>query len=119
MNQRNPNSSERPTRKSFLNARRSLAAIAAFTLLFSGCAVGPNYQRAKVNVPTDFRGTEGAAEQKSIADVPWWELYKDDRLKELIQTALANNYDLRIAITRVEQARQIAAQGSLSVFFRW
>jgi multidrug efflux system outer membrane protein len=95
---------------------RFLAVLAAFALLFSGCAVGPNYQRAKVNVPTDFRGAEGAAEQKSIADVPWWELYKDERLKELIQTALANNYDLRIAITRVEQSRQIAAQAHSQFF---
>ena len=79
-------------------------------MLFSGCAVGPNYKRPAVSVPPDFRSAEGAAQQASIADLPWWEVFKDERLKELIQTALVNNYDLRVAITRVEQARQIARQ---------
>jgi multidrug efflux system outer membrane protein len=76
--------------------------------MLCGCAVGPNYVRPKVNVPADFRGAEGAAQQASYADLPWWEVFKDERLKALIKTALANNYDLGIAISRVEQARQIA-----------
>jgi multidrug efflux system outer membrane protein len=76
----------------------------------SGCLVGPNYTRPKVNAPTDFRGADGAAQQASFADLPWWEIFKDDTLKGLIQTALANNYDIRVATARVEQARQLAAQ---------
>ena len=64
------------------------------TLMLSGCAVGPNYARPKVNVPADFRGAEGAAQQASYADLPWWEVFKDEQLKALIKTALANNYDL-------------------------
>jgi multidrug efflux system outer membrane protein len=91
-------------------ARRcALALVLSVTLLFSGCAVGPNYVRPKVNVPADFRSTEGAAQQASYADLPWWEVFKDEQLKSLIDTALANNYDLAIAVSRVEQARQIAA----------
>ncbi|MGB9432072.1 MAG: efflux transporter outer membrane subunit [Candidatus Acidiferrum sp.] len=86
-----------------------LAAFLSVTLLFSGCAVGPNYVRPKVNVPADFRGAEGAAQQASYADLPWWEAFKDEQLKSLIDTALANNYDLAIAVSRVEQARQLAA----------
>ena len=84
--------------------------------LLSGCAVGPNYQRPKVNTPTEYRDAQGAAQQASIADLPWWEVFKDDRLKNLVQTALANNYDLRIAVTRVEQSRQIAAQARAQYF---
>src|SRR5215472_10208338 len=76
----------------------------------AGCAVGPNYQRPKFDVPTAYRGAESSNQQASIADLPWWEVFKDPELKQLVQVALANNYDLRIAITRVEQARQIAAQ---------
>jgi multidrug efflux system outer membrane protein len=87
---------------------RSLAAVfLSATLMLSGCAVGPNYVRPKVNAPADFRGTEGAAEQASYADLPWWEVFKDEQLKALIKTALANNYDLGIAISRVEQAYQV------------
>lgn len=84
--------------------------------LVVGCAVGPNYQRPKVNVPTEYRSGEASDQQASIADLPWWEVFKDDRLKNLVQTALANNYDLQVAVTRVEQARQIAAQARAQYF---
>jgi outer membrane protein, multidrug efflux system len=88
---------------------RSLAAaFISATLMLSGCAVGPNYVRPKVTVPADFRGAEGAAQQASYADLPWWEVFKDEQLKALIKTALANNYDLGIAVSRVEQAHQLA-----------
>ncbi|HKW62207.1 MAG TPA: efflux transporter outer membrane subunit [Candidatus Acidoferrum sp.] len=93
-----------------------LLSISSALLLPCGCAVGPNYQRPKVNIPTEYRDAQGAAQQASIADLPWWEVFKDERLKNLVQTALANNYDLRIAVTRVEQARQIAAQARAQYF---
>jgi multidrug efflux system outer membrane protein len=79
-------------------------------ILTMGCKVGPNYHRPLVVAPPGFRGAEGATQQASIADLPWWEVFKDDTLKGLVKTALVNNYDLGIAVTRVEQARQIAAQ---------
>jgi len=94
----------------------SLLAAAALFLLLPGCAVGPNYQRPKVSVPTGYRSAEASAQQASIADLPWWEVFKDSRLRELVQTALANNYDLRIAVTRIEQSRQIAAQARAQYF---
>src|SRR5580700_3486179 len=89
--------------------RSMLAAVLSSALFFSGCAVGPKYARANVNVPADFRGAEGRAQQASYADLPWWEVFRDDQLKSLIDAALANNYDLAIAVSRVEQARQFAA----------
>jgi multidrug efflux system outer membrane protein len=82
----------------------------ASSVLLSNCAVGPNYQRPRVSVPTEYRGAEGATQQASIADLPWWEVFKDEQLRSLVQTALVNNYDLRIAAARIEQSRQIAAQ---------
>jgi multidrug efflux system outer membrane protein len=45
----------------------------------------------------------------SIADLPWWDIYQDETLKSLIFVALTNNYDVRIAATRVEQARALTA----------
>lgn len=84
--------------------------------LSSGCAVGPSYQRPKVNVPTEYRDAEKSTQQASIADLPWWEVFKDERLKNLVQTALANNYDLQIAVTRIEQSRQVAAQARAQYF---
>src|SRR5581483_8099793 len=44
------------------------------------------------------------------ADLAWWEVYKDNTLQGLIREALTNNYDLRIAMARVEQARALAMQ---------
>lgn len=84
--------------------------------LAPGCVVGPHYQPPQVNAPPAFRGAEGAAQQASFADLPWWEVFKDDTLKGLVKTALANNYDLAIAVTRVEQARQVAAQARSRYF---
>jgi outer membrane protein, multidrug efflux system len=95
---------------------RLAAAVLPSVLLLAGCAVGPNYQRVKVNSPTFFRGAEGAVQQESYADLPWWEAFKDEQLRGLIKTALANNYDLGIAVSRVEQARQIAAQARAQYF---
>src|ERR1700676_3445637 len=91
-------------------AARILALTLAVFLFLSGCALGPNYVRPKVDVPADFRGVEGAAQQASFADLPWWDVFKDEQLKYLVQTALTNNYSLAIAAKRVEQSRQIAAQ---------
>ena|SRR5579859_958893 len=85
-------------------------------VLLIGCAVGPNYRRPKINVPPQFRGAEVAAQGASIADLPWWEVFKDPQLISLIQTALANNYDLRVAATRIEQSRQLEAQARAEYF---
>jgi len=75
----------------------------------AGCAVGPNYERPTVNAPGTFRD-QPAATSTSIADLNWWQVYQDAALQGLIREALANNYDLRIAVTRVEQARAVAMQ---------
>jgi multidrug efflux system outer membrane protein len=98
----------RARRKPFRSAL--LMLICPLLLLVSACALGPNYKRPVVNAPADFRSDEGVAQQASLADLPWWEVFKDETLGNLIRTALQNNYDLRIAVSRVEQSRQIAAQ---------
>jgi multidrug efflux system outer membrane protein len=78
-------------------------------ILLGGCAVGPNYKRPPVDSPSAFRA-ENAATNTSIADLDWWQVYQDRELQSLIREALTNNYDLRIAVTRVEQARALAMQ---------
>ena len=96
--------------------RVKLCGAVTFLALLLGCAVGPNYHRPKVAAPPTFRGSEGAAQQASIADLPWWEVFKDQQLASLVRIALANNYDLQIAITRIEQAHQIEAQARAQYF---
>jgi outer membrane protein, multidrug efflux system len=76
-------------------------------LLLGGCTVGPNYQRPKLMTPAQFRAPEPlpAPQAASIADLKWFEIFKDEQLQALIRTALAQNYDLRDAAARVEEAR--------------
>jgi len=79
-------------------------------LLLAGCAVGPNYKRPAVNTPATFRGGPEVTSTNSFADLPWWGVFKDPALQDLVREALTNNYDLRITLTRVDQARAIQAQ---------
>jgi len=80
-----------------------LAALLLVVLLTAGCAVGPNYKRPSVDVPGTYRGATPPAE--SLADQKWWEVFQDQQLQGLIRTALQQNYDVRIAATRILQAQ--------------
>lgn len=83
-------------------------AFCALSLLaLCGCTVGPNYQRPKIATPAQFRAPEPLPAQQaaSIADLKWFEIFRDDQLQALIRTALVQNYDLRLAAARVEEAR--------------
>jgi multidrug efflux system outer membrane protein len=88
---------------------RKLAPLALLCGLLLGCAVGPNYKRPSVNAPDTYRGltAEEAAktEAASLGDQKWWEVFRDERLQDLIRTALQQNYDVRIAATRILQAQ--------------
>ena len=84
-------------------------------LLISGCAVGPNYKQPAVNAPENFRFTDSQA-TNSLGDLPWWKVFQDPVLQDLIGTALTNNYDLKQAIARVEQAREQAAVANAAFF---
>jgi multidrug efflux system outer membrane protein len=81
--------------------RVALAVLPA--LLLSGCAVGPNYKRPAVAVPDQYRGA--TPDPASLADKKWSELFQDDALRQLVETALHNNFDLGIASERVLEAR--------------
>src|SRR5215471_7678484 len=74
-------------------------------LLIGGCAVGPNYKHPVVETPEGFR-FEAAQTTNSFGELPWWEVFKDPALRDLIGVALTNNYNLKQAVARVEQARQ-------------
>jgi multidrug efflux system outer membrane protein len=72
--------------------------------LVSGCAIGPDYKRPAVVKPETFR-SQAVAEAVSFADAPWWEAFQDPILKDLIERALRENYDVAIAAARVQEAR--------------
>ena len=79
-------------------------AVAVLALLAGGCALGPNYKRPEVPTPPTWRELP-AAEAQSLANTPWWELFEDPQLQELIRIALVENKDLKIAVERIEEAR--------------
>ena len=64
------------------------AVVSVFALALAACAVGPNYRRPLVPVPEGFYGDERAAEARSLADVPWWDVFDDPILKGLIEEAV-------------------------------
>lgn len=74
-------------------------------MVMAGCTVGPEYSKPDVAVPSTFRAQITPAEAASFADLPWWSVFHDTVLQSLITEALANNYDLQIAVARIEQAR--------------
>ncbi len=88
---------------------KKLVVLPLVIAFMCGCAVGPNYKRPKVDTPPSYRGLtpeEAAqADVKSLADEKWREVFQDDKLKELIKTALQQNYDVRIAATRILEAQ--------------
>ncbi len=83
--------------------------LALLAVVMAGCAVGPDYKRPMVASPSAFRD-DAAPTNSSFADLDWWQVYRDNTLQALVREALTNNNDLRIAMTRVEQARASAMQ---------
>jgi outer membrane protein, multidrug efflux system len=98
--------------------------------LLAGCMVGPNYRRPLVQTPTSYRDLQETsqlqAQAASYADLPWWQVFQDPKLQELIRTALKQNYDLQLATERINAARaqlavtrstlfpQVSANGNFS-----
>ncbi len=82
--------------------------VAAIAALLAACSLMPNYRRPDVNAPSEFRGQTGAPSAKSLVDLAWWELYRDPVLERLIATALKQNFDVKIALARVEEFRAAA-----------
>jgi multidrug efflux system outer membrane protein len=82
--------------------------------LLAGCTVGPKYHRPSVSTPDVFRGVadpNAPADPKSLADLKWFEAFKDPQLQNLINTAFTQNHDIREAVARVSAAR---AQSGIS-----
>ena len=88
--------------------------------LLAGCMVGPDYHRPAVQPPTAYRdlsdNPQVPAQAASYADLPWWQVFQDPQLQELIRTALKQNYDLQLATERINAARAQVAVTRSSLF---
>jgi multidrug efflux system outer membrane protein len=90
-------------------AKAAWTLVLMAALMLSGCTVGPNYHRPVVQTPTAFHdpseSQQAQAQVASFGDLPWWQVFHDPYLQELIRTALKQNYDLQLAVERVTAAR--------------
>jgi multidrug efflux system outer membrane protein len=68
----------------------------------SGCLVGPDYQRPQVALPDVYRSAPGT--ETTLSDLPWWQVFNDPALVDLLNAAVAGNRDLRVAVARVAEA---------------
>jgi outer membrane protein, multidrug efflux system len=78
-------------------------------LLLTGCAVGPDYSRPAITTPEVYRGASpnpsATVSTQLLGNEKWWDVFQDPVLQELIRLALQQNYDVRIAASRVLQAQ--------------
>ena len=90
-----------------------LCCIVLAVLITTGCTLGPKYKRPSVQVPDTFRAsaeTPPTSTSPSLGDEKWWTVFEDPQLQSVIREALAQNYDVRIAATRI-----LEAQASLGI----
>ena len=87
-----------------LNNKLIPTALAA-ALLLAGCSLIPTYERPAAPVPTTYPGDPAQPAGPAASSIPWQDFFTDPRLAGLIQTALANNRDLRVSVLNIEQAR--------------
>src|ERR1700704_4807642 len=89
---------------------RKLVTATLILNLLSGTAIAQKkYQRPAVKTPDSFRGADGTGptDPTSIGDLKWFEVFQDEELQKLVRTAMDQNYDLRLAVPRINAARAI------------
>lgn len=93
---------------------RPLALALVAAMLLSGCAIGPDYARPKIDSPAAFRFEP--AKVAETANTAWWKQFGDPMLDQLIDTALANNLNVKVAAANVEQAAAVITQTRSQLF---
>ncbi|MGW8317360.1 MAG: efflux transporter outer membrane subunit, partial [Bacteroidales bacterium] len=93
---------------------RVLLVAFLFTLLVTGCMVGPNLEKPVVETEDQFRFDSIAGD--SMINLAWWELYEDPMLDTLIYMALEHNRDVRSALSRIEQAYAVLGVSRADLF---
>ena len=89
-------------------------AVIARAALAAGCTMGPDYVRPPVDAPASFRFEPQAA--ADTANTAWWKQFGDPVLDQLIDTALANNLNVKVAAANVEQALAVITQTRSALF---
>jgi multidrug efflux system outer membrane protein len=74
-------------------------------LALTGCTMIPKYERPAAPVAAQYPGATGPQKESEASDIAWRNFFAEERLKKLIELALVNNRDLRVAVLNVEQSR--------------
>ncbi len=97
--------------------RRQTLLLCAVGFVAAACTTGPDYKRPELSLPQAYRGADAAAPAAgadTFGAIQWWSVFPDPDLQALIRTALAQNYDLRVAVQRILQAQSlVTVAGSL------
>lgn len=91
----------------------------AVSAVLGGCAVGPDYKRPTIATPSSYPDApQGEATNTASPTIraDWWTLYNDERLNELVATALHNNADIHRAIARLEEAEGLLAETGSALY---
>ncbi len=92
---------------------RILVAL-VFIPLLTGCMVGPDYERPKLDVPAAFLYED--REARATVNINWWKQFQDPVLDGLITEALADNRNIKIAAANIEQAAAVLVQARAPLF---
>jgi multidrug efflux system outer membrane protein len=84
---------------------RALLSFVLVATLVAGCKLTPDYERPELGLPEAWRAD--VAEGESVANLPWWEIYRDETLSSLIEQALAENRDLALAMARMQESEYL------------
>lgn len=109
-------SNKLPTLSATMNSRHFVPLCLLPLCLLSSCAVGPNFKTPETAVSESFANKKQGSysSEKTVAE--WWRKFNDSQLTSLVERALVNNQDLRIAAARVEEARALKRAVRLDYF---
>src|SRR5437588_653979 len=96
-------------RNIYPNCRVAPAATSLLLIILTlaGCAVGPNYKQPKTKAPSNFGNGDGPGFSTNDIALEWWRGFDDPQLADLIQRAVTNNLDVRIATAHLREARAL------------
>jgi len=93
--------------------RRQILLTWGVVVFLGGCSLAPDYQQPQAPVPAQWPQGEAYHDARAVTEIPtaqaliWQDFFTDERLQKIIETALTNNRDLRLAALNVERARAL------------
>lgn len=91
-----------------------IAGVVASVLALAACAVGPDYKRPEIAPPAQFISADGSFTSADV-EAEFWKSFNDPLLTQLVERSLASNHDIRIAASRLREARALRNEARLDL----